>query len=149
MMLKWILAAVLSGGLTPTVSESVRAQEYERPVIRVELCGRLEVVGTPVSASDDNIGACLPPPFQYFLEVGGRRYFLQMTSEMGKGAELHGMWVVVSGELNLDSVRVQALRQSGEDARAEYTKVFAPGRLQLVRALVRDVWQLRVGEQVF
>ena len=115
MLTQWLLAVALASGPSTTTPAAQRDVEAERPTVRIEIRGRLQVLATPTPA-DGNIVACLPPPFQYAIEVEGQRFHLQMTDAMGKGAELDGKQVIVSGELELDTVRVQTLRLPSDDA---------------------------------
>jgi hypothetical protein len=136
------------GGLTATTPAAQRDVEAERPTVRIEIRGRLQVLATPTPA-DGDIVSCLPPPFQYAIEVDGQRFHLQMTSAMGKGSELDGRQVIVSGELDLDTVRVRNLRQPTDDPLLQYARASAPGRLELLRRVASGDWELHVGERVF
>jgi hypothetical protein len=158
MLTKWFLAATLFCCITLTATAA--PQPKDAPIL-VELRGKLVITGPQLMQNplkEPAIQSCLPPLWEYALEVRGRRFHLLFSRSAAPDQKLNGQVVIVKGTLDLDTVNVADLSEPKDDAPIQFAHATVTGTLEheIEQVFLRCgqpynavVWRVRSGEVTF
>lgn len=149
MLTKWFLAAALVTSITLTATAAPPPGK-DAPV-RVELRGKLIITGPklmPDVQKGERTHACRPPLWEYALEVNGHRYHLSFVGANVPDQKLNGRLVIVSGTLDLDTVRVTEMVEPTDDALIQFARVTIEGTLECEQG-DEVVWRVRAGNVTY